>query len=415
MIISLKALYLKALSLRALYPKALYPKALYLRALFGVLSLGVLILDSSITLQLGQAQDRSPKKPVIRPIDKSPSPKSVSTREYEDRMRKYIRSGDSTITIHQVVLEMIDDMMADSRDLRLDQISPLTIRGVGVTSNLSPLFARWVESELTARFSQYSKVALRYCASCQSLRTDVKDGVWVLKLGWTSQKDMRQAGVRLGVNAFMDLFISFIPAANQVMLNVRIYRADTGTILWAESYTSDGSTAAILRSGDRVMTREEAYKELVRKIEQRPYYGYSLYFGGGMIPFEGPAGDIDFNTIGIRFYEKFGEDKRTLFGIFVESAINIFSNPLLGAFFGGMMQHRINRPNLNDIQLWAGGALSFFIAGLQGNTIAFESTFDMIMQFRLGLGVSLYYALPVDFGGFDVGGVGYKFRFTFHF
>ena len=79
------------------------------------------------------------------------------------------------------------------------------------------------------------------------------------------------------------------------------------------------------------------------------------------------------------------------------------------------MQYRVNRPNLNDIQIWAGSAIQFFVAGLQGNTLTFESNLDLIMQFRLGLGVSIFYAIPVDFGGFDLGGVGYKFRFTFNF
>ena len=357
---------------------------------------------------------RSQEK-IQRPIDTQKVDKTVSTREYEARMRAYINSGKSTLSIYQVLQELIDDMMSDTKDLRLEQLSPLTIRGVGVSPNLSPQLGRWVESELTARFTQLSTVAIRYCASCQALSTDVENGEWVLKLGWTSQSDMREAAKKLGVKAFMDAFISFIPAANQVMLNVRIYRADTGTVLWAESYTSDSSTAAILRSGDRVMTREEAYKELTRRIEQRPYYGYSLYFGGGMVPFEGPQGDINFNTVGIRFYEKFGEDHRTLFGIVLESAINIFSNPLMGAFFGGLMQYRVNRPNLNDIQIWAGSAIQFFVAGLQGNTLTFESNLDLIMQFRLGLGISIFYAIPVDFGGFDLGGVGYKFRFTFNF
>ena len=59
--------------------------------------------------------------------------------------------------------------------------------------------------------------------------------------------------------------------------------------------------------------------------------------------------------------------------------------------------------------------MSFFVAGIQGNTLSFESMFDVIMQFRLGLGLSIYYAIPVAFGAYDVGGLGYKFRFTFNF
>lgn len=351
-----------------------------------------------------------------RVVDRQPERKALSTKEYEARMRRYINSNDSSLTIYQVVNEMLDDLLADIRDLRLDSVGPLAIRGVGLSPNLSPQFGQWVEGEVTARLIQATKLTVRYCTPCQSLKTDVEGGEWVLRLGWTEHEDMQKAAASIGVSSFMDLFVSFIPGANQVMLTVRVYRADNGAILWAESYTSDSSTAAILRTGERVMTREEAYRELTRKIEQRPYYGYTIYFGGGMMPFEGPQGDIDFNTIGIRFYEKFGEDKRTLFGIVAESAISLFStNPLMAAFFGGLLQHRINRPNLNDIQLWAGGALEVFVAGLEGNTLTFEGNLDLIMQFRLGFGASVYYAIPVDFGGFDIGGVGYKFRFTFHF
>ena len=351
------------------------------------------------------------KRPVKRAVEK----KTRTAEERERRMRDYIRSGDDTISIYHVIAELLDEMMADVQNLRISQVSPLAIRGVAISPNLTPLFAQLVEGSITSRFNQNSNIKLRYCASCQSLKTEVEGGEWVLKLGWTSQEDMKDAAKVLGVNAFLDAHLSYIPAANQVMLTVKVFSVSNGTILWAETYSSDETTAAILRSGDRVMTREEAYRELTRKIEARPYYGYQLYFGGGLIPFEGPLGDIDFITLGIKFYEKFGQNKRNQFGIFGESALNVFTNPLLGAFFGGMYQRLINTPNLNDIQFWGGGALSFFVAGIQGNTLAFESMFDLIMQFRLGLGLSIYYAIPVAFGAYDVGGLGYKFRFTFNF
>ena len=354
-------------------------------------------------------------EPIKRPVRPSGEKRTRTAEERSRRMRDYIRSGDDTISIYHVIAELLDELMADIQKLRISQVSPLAIRGVAVSPNLTPLFAQLVEGSITSRFNQSSDIKLRYCASCQSLRTEVDGGEWVLKLGWTKQEDMQAAARLIGVNAFLDAHLSFIPAANQVMLTVKIFSVNNGAVLWAETYSSDETTAAILRSGERVMTREEAYRELTRKIEARPYYGYQLYFGGGMIPFEGPLGDIDFITLGIKFYEKFGQDKRNQFGIFGESALNVFTNPLLGAFFGGMYQRLINTPNLNDIQFWGGGALSFFVAGIQGNTLSFESMFDVIMQFRLGLGLSIYYAIPVAFGLYDVGGLGYKFRFTFNF
>ena len=377
-------------------------------------------LNQAVWGQPSTPSKMTPKKEVSqqrikRPVKRAVEKKTRTAEERERRMRDYIRSGDDTISIYHVIAELLDEMMADVQNLRISQVSPLAIRGVAISPNLTPLFAQLVEGSITSRFNQNSNIKLRYCASCQSLKTEVEGGEWVLKLGWTSQEDMKDAAKVLGVNAFLDAHLSYIPAANQVMLTVKVFSVSNGTILWAETYSSDETTAAILRSGDRVMTREEAYRELTRKIEARPYYGYQLYFGGGLIPFEGPLGDIDFITLGIKFYEKFGQNKRNQFGIFGESALNVFTNPLLGAFFGGMYQRLINTPNLNDIQFWGGGALSFFVAGIQGNTLAFESMFDLIMQFRLGLGLSIYYAIPVAFGAYDVGGLGYKFRFTFNF
>lgn len=377
-------------------------------------------LNQAVWGQPSTPSKMTPKKEVSqqrikRPVKRAVEKKTRTAEERERRMRDYIRSGDDTISIYHVIAELLDEMMADVQNLRISQVSPLAIRGVAISPNLTPLFAQLVEGSITSRFNQNSNIKLRYCASCQSLKTEVEGGEWVLKLGWTSQEDMKDAAKVLGVNAFLDAHLSYIPAANQVMLTVKVFSVSNGTILWAETYSSDETTAAILRSGNRVMTREEAYRELTRKIEARPYYGYQLYFGGGVIPFEGPLGDIDFITLGIKFYEKFGQNKRNQFGIFGESALNVFTNPLLGAFFGGMYQRLINTPNLNDIQFWGGGALSFFVAGIQGNTLAFESMFDLIMQFRLGLGLSIYYAIPVAFGAYDVGGLGYKFRFTFNF
>lgn len=349
-------------------------------------------------------------------IDAKLAPEPLSLREYEERMRDYIATNQSNISIHQVVMEILDDLMADMRLLRLEQISPLAIRGVGLTPNLAGNFGLWTENELISRINRLTSVSLRYCVSCQSLKTSVENGEWVLKLGWVKQEDMYQEAQKLGVMAFMDLFVSYIPGANMVSLSAKIYRADSGAILWSQTYMSDSSTAAILRTGDRIQTRDEVFRELTRKIEQRPYYGYTLWLGGGMVPFAGPQGNINFIAPGIKIYEKFGEDKRFLYALFFEGVINFTSNPILGGFMGAQVLYRINQPNLNDIQVWAGGSGSLFLASLTGgNTVAMEALVDLIMQFRLGLGASLFYAVPVDFGGFDIGGLGYKFRFTFNY
>jgi TolB-like protein len=339
----------------------------------------------------------------------------VSEQEVSARMKQYVQSGQRAITVHQIVEEMIDDFIADSRDLNIAALSPLAIRRVGMTPNLSPAFGEWTESELITALNRHTDIQVKRCIACNALRSSLQGDEWVVQLGLIEQRELAEEAQRLGVVAFMDAFVSYVPGANVVSLNVQIYRAEDGKVLWSETYRSDATTAAILRSGDRVLTRSEARAELVRKIEQRPYYGYSAWFGIGYLPYSGPAGGITGIAPGIRLYEEFGEDKRYMFGIFAEGFLNFASNPITGAFIGATMQYQINEPNLNDVIMRAGGSVAGFLAGTEGNSFALQGDFDLIMQFRLGAGVSVMYFVPTTFAGADLGGLGAKARVTFNF
>ena len=134
-----------------------------------LLSLSVLLsatfLLSAPQASLAQPSNTTKSAPerASRPVSKRTERPALSTKQYEERMRQYLRSNNSSLTIYQVMNELLDDLLADVRDLRLDQASPLAIRGVALSPNLSPLFGQWVEGELTARLIQSSKLTLRYC------------------------------------------------------------------------------------------------------------------------------------------------------------------------------------------------------------------------------------------------------------
>ena len=70
----------------------------------------------------------------------------LSQNEANQRMRDYVASNSDKITINQIVGEMIDDFTADAKELNLAAISPMAIRGVAVTPNLSSGFADLVHS-----------------------------------------------------------------------------------------------------------------------------------------------------------------------------------------------------------------------------------------------------------------------------
>lgn len=325
------------------------------------------------------------------------------------RMRDYVASGQGKITIYQILQEMVDDFIADSRDLNIAAISPLAVRNVGLTPNLSKEFGLWVESELINAVSKHTDIRVKRCISCHALRTRLEDGDWVVSLGHVRQEELIAEANRLGVVTFLDAFVSYVPGANIVALNVQIYRASDGKILWTETYQSDATTAAVLRSGDRVLTRDEARAELVRKIEQRPYYGYQVLAGAGYIPYDSPEGGITGTLVGGRLYEKFGEDKRWMFGFHGEGFVNL-SSGLLGGFLGATMQYQLNQPNLNEPIYRAGGIAEGFIAGTEGNSFALEAVAEAIFQFRFGASVSVMYFLPTQFANADLGGLGFKAR-----
>lgn len=346
------------------------------------------------------------------PEVKTRKAQTVSNAEVSRRMRDYIGSNNKRVTVYQIVEEMVDDLIADTRDLNIAAVSPIAIRNVGLTPNLSRAFGDWVEGQVENALVAHSDIRVKKCFRCRALRTRIDGDDWIVSLGLSDQEALAREGKRLGVVAFMDVNVAFVPGANVVSMTVQMYRAADGKILWSESYRSDATTAAILRSGDRVLTRSEARKELVRKIEQRPYYGYQVMAGFGLIPYDSPtAKSISGVMIGGRLYEKWGDDKRFLYGFHGESFINIGQNSLLGAFLGATVQYQINQPNLNDPTYRVGGLVQGFIAGTEGNSFALEANFETILQFRYGASVGVFYFFPTKFANYDLGGPGFKARF----
>ncbi len=339
----------------------------------------------------------------------------LSNAEASQRMRAYVSTNKSQITIHQIVSEMVDDFTADVKDLNLAVVSPMAIRGVAVTPNLSAAFGDWVHSQMVNNIARHAKIKIKRCISCAALTTKLDGDEWVVQMGHVTQDELAEEARKLGVIAYLDAYVSFDPGANSVSLSVQIYRASDSKILWTETYMSDSTTAAILRSGDRLQTREEAYAELVRKIEQKPYYGYQLTLGMGFIPYDSATSPmLSGIMVGGRIYEKFGEDKRLLYGLHGESFLNFGANAIAGAFVGALAQYQINEPNLNDPIYRVGGLVEGFIAGQEGNSVAIEANAEAIFQFRLGASLGLMYFRPVTFAGADLGGFGGKVRFLFN-
>lgn len=372
------------------------------------------------------AEEADEEEPGLDPFEEAPQvdvetravPDDQLKRYYEIResTRRQIQTGQNAIHIYQLVEEIVDEVVADvSKFSNPKAISPAAVRNVGLSPNLNAQFGEFVEATLVTNLASKTGITLKECAACESLRSRVEDGQWVVTLGLTQLEDLRREAKRLGVVAFLDAKFSWFPGANIVAMDVQFIRAEDGAILWAETYRSDATTAAILRSGDRILTRAEREKELERLLEARPYYGHMLYVGGSHIPYDGPQGGISGGAIGYRLYEKFGVDRRFMFGIGAEGFVNFSqTNPLLGSFVGAAFSYDLFPPDLNDPTYRVGTSAWGFFTGTEGNSAAFQVDFDVTLQFRLGAGVSAMYFVPVPFAGADLGGFGYKVRASFN-
>ncbi len=343
-------------------------------------------------------------------------------RRIRESTRRQINSSQDQVHIYQLVEEITDELTADMRKLDSSVVSPIAFRKMGLSPNLSSQFGGFVEASVLSSIATQTSIAVKRCTACQALRSRTEDGNWVVTMGLVDQADLAREAKRIGVSNFLNLHFSYFPGANIVAMQAEVMRASDGAILWTETYQSDATTAAILRSGDRIMSREERVAELERKLEQRPAYGYMAYFGSSYIPYDIPGGGIMGAAGGIRLHELLGDEKRWRYGIGAEAFANFGSGgsgepgseALVGAFFGATGQYRLRAPDLNEASFWTGPTLSGFLAGTEGNSFAVEWGLEGIFQFRLGAGVSLMYFLPVRFAGHDLGGLGYKARVTFN-
>ncbi|MFU8806646.1 MAG: hypothetical protein ACNA8W_22750, partial [Bradymonadaceae bacterium] len=335
--------------------------------------------------------------------------------EVRESAWRQIQGAQGAIHIYQLAEEMIEEAVADIGKLNKSVVSPMAMRSMGLSPNLNAQFGDFVESTLVSYVVNNTPMVIKRCIACQSLRSRIDQDDWVVSMGFTQHEDLQREAERLGAQTYLDARLSFFPGANIVALQVEIYRAHDGAILWTETYRSDATTAAILRSGDRMMTRPERVKELERRLDARPYYGHILYVGTAYIPYDHPNGGIGGMSIGYRLYEKFGRDRRYLFGVGAEGFANFDeTSGILGTFVSGTLQYEIFEPNLNDPIYRTGPTLGGFFAGTEGNSFVFEWGLDVIMQFRLGAGVSAFYFLPTEFAGYDLGGFGGKGRVSFN-
>jgi hypothetical protein len=370
----------------------------------------------------------SPVEPVIDPDHPGPenAPDGGPGRPVGPRVRypggpqadepavtRYLRESAEGVPLYLVFEEMIEELTSELQDAPRERLSPMAVRRVRVSPQLSAWYADQIQAQIIASIQEHTPHTVRRCVRCDAIRSRVEDDEWVVTLGVADQEQLRQEAQILGVRTFMDIRVAYYPRHNVATLLAEVISAEDGTVEWSRSYRSDATTAAILRTGDRIESREERVEELERRLDQRPYLEHQPLGGAGLIPYSGEQGIIFGAMLGYRMNEHFGEDRRWIFSLAAEIFANFSeNNPLIGGFANVGIQYDILPPNLNDFVFRLGAAAGAFFAGQEGNSFVGEITVDGVFQFMLGVGISAFYFVPVEFAGADLGGFGGKARFT---
>jgi len=295
-------------------------------------------------------------------------------------------------------------------------VSPMAIKFVRLSPNLSPQFGQTLQSRITARLTQATNVRMAMCQECTALRSRVEDGNWILTVGTVSSEELRRIGAKTGVKSFMEVDFSYTPNSNVLWMSAVVYRASDGVVVWSDSYKSNDTMTALLRTGRRVPSRAERAAELDQKLNQRPFYGYALSMGVAQMGYSGKTGDIAGAQASLRFHEKFGEDLTSLFGmtagIFTtgppkqDKVPQALNSILLGAYYS----YDLSPPNLNRPEVWLYAEGGGMFSGNEGNTFYLESGLDTHLKWRLSLQGGLMYVFHTKFSGSDLGGVGFRLR-----
>ncbi|HVV52284.1 MAG TPA: hypothetical protein VHO06_21625, partial [Polyangia bacterium] len=346
----------------------------------------------------------------IRPPAPPPAPPRPAT---PSQVEELIRRSHDNVDFFELVDDIIDEMARRIGQEDPNVVSPLAIRLVRLSANMRPEFAHTLESRLVARLINATQVKVVVCAECEALRSSVEDGNWVLKLGAVNQDDLRRLGEKVGIKTFMDVDFTYSPDQQVIWMEASVFRASDGGVVWSDAYRSDGTMAALLRTGRRIPTRAERAAELEQKINGRPNYGYGISLGVAQMGYTAPTGDIVGAQASLRFHEKFGEDQSSLFGLSagifttgLPSNGQAINSILLGAYGS----HDLSAPNLNKPELWVYGEAGGMFTGNQGNTFYFESGLDVHLKFRLSLMLGLMYVVPTTYANYDLGGLGYRLR-----
>jgi hypothetical protein len=371
----------------------------------------------ALALAVAQAAPTFDTEPVAepeldRPDDGRP-PRPGSSQGANERLAEDIASTRGEVHLSELVDEVLADVVAEIGRIPTRWGSPLAIRSVRVGANVEPAYARKLEAALVSQIHAGTGVRVVECLECRVARTQVVGGSWTITRGLVDADDARRVAARIGARAFLDASFGFSPETGVVELDFKVVRAADGVVLWADTFRADETTPMLLRSSSAPQRRKDRLRDLESLLEGRPYYGMAVQAGFMLLPYDDPVdGDITGATAGFRVYERFGVDRRVLFGLDLAGFIN--TSRLAGGVISAGAWWVVFRPDLVHPELRLGGKAGAFLAGSEGNAAVFQLGGELLLRYRFGLYAYALFMTTSQFNGRDLGGLGFALGLSFN-
>lgn len=347
------------------------------------------------------------------PPDDDLAPVDVAEPGRNERLIEQINAATGEITLGALLDEILADVVAELERRPAVRVSPLAIREVSLGANVNATFGRKLRSLITAQLHAGTKIRVVRCIECEATRTRIEDGRWVVTRGIVDTAELRLVGQKIGARAFMDVAFGFDPEQGAVEMHFTVVDADSSQVIWADSFRGDETTPMLLRSSEAPMRRKDRLRDLEMLLEGRPFYGYVASAGFMLLPYSDPVeGDIGGATAGYRLYERFGEERRVMFGLDLMGFLN--TQRLAGAVLSAGSWWIPFRPDLTSPELRLGAKAGAFIAGTEGNAAVFQLGAEVLLRYRFGLYGYVLFMTKSAFNGHDLGGVGFSSGLSFN-
>jgi hypothetical protein len=361
---------------------------------------------------------RPKKKKKLETDEPEPDLPPLATEPgVNERLVEDINATRGEITLGELVDEILADVVAELARFSKKKVSPIAIRQISLGANVAEPYGRKLRNHIIAQIHAGTEHEIVRCVECDATRTRVEGGQWIITKGLVTTEEMKAVGEAIGAKSFLDVTFGFEPEQGMVEMDFQLVRAEDAAILWADTFRADETTPILLRSSTAPMKRKDRLEELERLLEGRPYYGIHASAGFMLIPYSGQNGDIAAVTAGFRVYERFGYERRIMFGLDLMGLLNT-ARPIAGGILSAGAWWIVFRPDFLTPEIRIGGKGGAFIAGSQGNAGVFQLGAESLLRYRFGV---YLYALFMTKSAYiaqnesgDLGGVGVSTGLSFN-